>query len=212
MKTCNKCGIQKTLSEFYARKPSGYRSACKECYLEKGRNDYTDNIDKNRARSAKYRAEHRNERNAAFRKYYAANRERVILRTALYKSENPHVAKASKAKRRAIEASLPNDVTSSDIQRIFERYDGLCAISGKKAEHLDHFIPLATGIGGNTIGNLIPLSAELNLSKQARNPFEWAQDLDEASAEQFSEVVAYLADLNGFTVEEYEAHVYNCFD
>jgi len=31
-KVCTKCGIEKPLSGFHPRKPSGHHSACKDCY------------------------------------------------------------------------------------------------------------------------------------------------------------------------------------
>lgn len=229
MRTCIKCEYNGPLSDFTRNLKAKDKvgNVCKECTRAKSRKRYARDgekmreanrvsyhkyHDKNLARGAQYRSENSDKRRIAHKAYYEENRKKVLTRIAQYKAENPHIAKTSKAKRRAIESSLPNEITSDDVRDIFDRFDGLCAISGEQAEHLDHFIPLATGVGGNVVGNLVPLSAKLNLSKQAKNPFIWAESFTEEEQVSFSEVVAYLADLNDLSIEEYEAHVYNCFD
>src|SRR5690606_5885857 len=102
--------------------------------------------------------------------------------------------------------------TLEEYYELMERFGGRCALTGSEDVHLDHFIPVHTGLGVTAVRNLIPLDARLNTSKGGQNPFEWINGQDSDIQTKFSEIVNYLAKLNGFTRDEYEAHVYNCFD
>lgn len=78
---------------------------------------------------------------------------------------------------------------------------------------MDHFIPLFSGHGGTTKENMIPMCSECNMSKGAKNPFEWAKTLTQKDRERFDSLVEYLTELNGIAaVEDYEAHVHHCFN
>jgi 5-methylcytosine-specific restriction endonuclease McrA len=72
-KTCRKCGIPKSCSEFNknARYKDGYDTLCKVCNRTRGQS------------------------------YYAANRDHVIARTSAYQKANPDVARKAHAKYRA---------------------------------------------------------------------------------------------------------------
>lgn len=63
IKTCSKCGIAKTLDEFYKNKKGKYgkRSQCKECCDEKNRRYYQKYPERLKEKSRKYRETHVNE-------------------------------------------------------------------------------------------------------------------------------------------------------
>lgn len=61
--------------------------------------------------------------------------------------------------------------------------------------------------------NIVPMCGRCNMSKGARNPFIWAETLPQEDRERFDSLVEYLSVINGIaTVEDYEAHVNQCFN
>lgn len=131
-----------------------------------------------------------------------------------YCKENPEFMKFHLNKRRARKRNLPDDLTKKQIAEMMNLFDYSCAITGSKLNlHLDHVIPLAVGHGGTTYGNMIPLRADLNFSKNDSNIFEWFEanrQRFELSQERFDNLIAWLASANAMTVEEYRDHVYWC--
>lgn len=117
-------------------------------------------------------------------------------------------------RRKARMDALINDFTSDDRAELIERFGGKCALTGKEVElHVDHVIPIAVGHGGTTKANMLPIWQRINSSKSDRNIFEWyAENGDrfDVCPERFEAAIAYLADLNGMTVEEYRDYVYDC--
>ncbi|SDM71810.1 hypothetical protein SAMN04488137_1601 [Fictibacillus solisalsi] len=163
-----------------------------------------------------YRERHKEKHLTYQRAYYKGNKEIFLESNKKYMKVNREVVRARTLRRRARKKSLPDDLTAQQYKFILERFDYKCALSGQKLEvlDLDHFIPLATGWGGTTLGNMIPLSPSLNSSKQDRNPFEWIKrkDIQEVvSLEKFQEVVEYLAEINDMTPDEYKEYVDDCF-
>lgn len=121
------------------------------------------------------------------------------------------------SRRRTIRKdSLINDFTDLQRDELIKRFDGKCALTGKDVPiHLDHVIPLAVGHGGTTKANMLPIWRRINSSKGARNIFEWYEDSGQrfdVCPQRFKEVIAYLSDLNGMTVDEYREYVYKCHD
>lgn len=89
--------------------------------------------------------------------------------------------KAAKQARRAKEAGCEGIHSKQDIVLIFERQSGKCAacrspltIKGKLTYHVDHIKPLALG-GTNWPHNLQLLCPGCNLTKGAKDPFDWAR-------------------------------------
>jgi len=63
--------------------------------------------------------------------------------------------------------------------------------------------------------NMLPLRADLNLSKSTRCIFDWfydAKDHFKLSQTKFDELIEYLAHINGMTANEYEDYVRGCHD
>jgi hypothetical protein len=118
-------------------------------------------------------------------------------------SENPNKTADYNFRRRSAEHALPyeNDTTLFNV----------CAITGSYKFSIDHFIALNTGHGGSYFENYMPLSRELNSSKNNKNPFKWVsfRNIDRRS---FNLEVARLSMLNRLTPDEYRQFVYWCYD
>lgn len=198
MRQCGKCRQIKHMSEFHKdrRRASGVRSSCKDCINTENKRKVRDpNFD-----HLTPKREYRRRNAEALREMRRAYKQRIKKEHAL-----------SEAQRRARKKTLPDNFTALDLQEVLYVFDGKCAITGDAYEHMDHFIPISSGFGGTVIGNMIPLSAEMNLSKGKQNPIEWAKTLDESKQERFKVVLAYLADENRMTVDEYIEYVQSCF-
>ncbi|MFE7816725.1 hypothetical protein ACFU1R_00850 [Priestia megaterium] len=148
------------------------------------------------------------------KQYRQENAELVKARKSKYYKENPHVKVVNGQRRRARLKKLPYNLTTEQTLNILKHFNG-CAISNLDEDtHLDHFICLATGYGGTTIGNMLPIAASLNISKNYYNPFEWVQRKDviaKLDCKKWKAALKYLAELNGMTVKEYREYVNYCY-
>lgn len=178
------------------------------------------------------------------KRYYISNRDLIREKQRKYHSENPHIArergqrwrKANPGKGReqarkwrianrersqmtthrrlARKKNLPNVISPEDTAEILNTFKG-CALTGESDFHFDHVIPLATGHGGTTKGNMIPLRSDLNVSKSNNNIFEWFEanrQRFELSREKFNQLIEYLAAANAVSVEDYKDYVYWCHE
>lgn len=238
MKTCSRCKLEKTLDEFYRNKKAkdGLMYNCRDCSTEIKNRWRAENPEKTKEQNARTRGRHREKRAETQRAYYQKNKdyykqksveyrakypEKFIGRiqnqkidpeyAKEYRAKNKDLIKFHRKKRKALIRGSIVNFSKVDYDSVLERFDHKCAISGSSDIHMDHFIPISTGYGDTTIGNMIPLDATLNLSKSASNPFEWIKTRNDIDPKRFEDVVFYLAEINGFTPEEFEAHVYNCF-
>jgi hypothetical protein len=116
-------------------------------------------------------------------------------------------------RRRARKKLLPDYFTVTQKREIL-KYFGGCVLTGDSTEiHWDHVIPISIGHVGTTYGNMVPLRADLNLSKNDSNIFEWFEanrQRFELSQEHFDNLIYWLASANAMTVEEYRDYVYWC--
>lgn len=118
-------------------------------------------------------------------------------------------------RRIARQKNLPNTLTTVGANEILTKFKNKCAITGDGNYHMDHVIPISAGHGGTVYGNMIPLRADLNISKSDRNIFDWFADNRERfglEQRKFDELIEYLADINGMTTQEYEEYVRRCHD
>lgn len=114
---------------------------------------------------------------------------------------------------RARKTKLPDTLTEFQVSEILDRFSNKCSVCESEYQHLDHFIPVSSGYGGTTLENIVPMCGRCNMSKGAKNPFEWAETLPTEDRERFDSLVEYLSVINGIaTVEDYEAHVNQCFN
>lgn len=196
---CADCKEVKDKDQFYkdSKRASGVGNYCKPCTSVR-----------TEIRLAKRGDEIRDNR----RKWAEDNREKLRESDRLYREANRDKKIVTEARRRARKKLLPDTLTHEETNEILAFFNGNCALCDKPSEALDHFIPLDTECGGTTKENIIPLCRDMNSSKRARNPFEWAEDrLDDDGKERFIKVIEYLSDLNGLSVEQYREFVFSCF-
>jgi hypothetical protein len=145
---------------------------------------------------------------------YELNRQYEVERVLKHQRDNPEKNKLRQHRRRARKKSLPSDFTDEQRTKTIEYFGG-CALTGASEIHWDHVIPLASGHGGTTFGNMIPLRSDLNNSKNDANLFEWFcvnKERYNLSQERFNDLIIWLAQVNGMTVEKYREYVYKCFN
>lgn len=168
MKTCSRCGEEKSLDLFHKRsaRKSGYASHCKTC-------------DSNRTKQ--WREENPETASARFIRWKAANPERAIERVKVWKLENPSATKEAhrrKAHRRRLQINATKEFYTE--RQVLDTYGYSCYLcneainflaprsAGKKGWerglHIDHVIPLSKG-GSDTLENVRPTHGKCNLKK-----------------------------------------------
>lgn len=238
---CTKCRKKLPSNDFYNTRKGffGKHNMCKECskskrhehyknnkekVLEKSRQYYQENREFYREWSQEYYKRNKDTFSENGKKWYENNKERVKENVRRwyecnreYKAQvvrqwvkaNPDRKRLSGQLRRARKLLLPDTLTYEQTLLLGDT----CVLTGADLTHLDHVIPVSIGHGGTTYENMIPLSAELNLSKNASNVFEWAHFNYERlgfTLERFYEVMTEVADRNDMTLEEYRDYVYWC--
>jgi len=243
-KECTWCEVIKTVNRFSKHKSKfgGLSSCCKECerkYYQENKEWYAEHIRKynqeNKERIAEYKRKYRQENKESIaenarkyrqenkeriteyrRKYRQENKEGLAERMRKYKQENKEGDQINCARRRARKRQLPDDLTLEQRNATLEHFGNSCALTGyTEGIHLDHVIPVSVGHGGTIEQNMIPLRADLNISKSARCIFDWFYDVKDhfkLPQTKFDELIKYLADINGMTADEYEDYVRWCHD
>lgn len=228
MKQCSKCNELIALENYRAgRGAGGRKSICIDCekkwhkeyrttqkkvvskrkkvayrkkravYIEKARMVYLLNPTKIKERS---------------RKYYANNSDKFKENNKIWRKNNPNKVNVYRLNHEAKKRELPNTLTEKEYQSILNYFSNQCSLSGEKENlHKDHFVCLDTGHCGTYIGNIIPLNANLNMSKNSINPFKWIKRYPEYQ-KRFDKVVRYLAKQNNLTTQEFKDFVYWCYE
>jgi hypothetical protein len=192
------------LSKYYKRRNEEKR----EVRRSQNREYYRMNKDRIIEKSKKYYKENEKEVKAYVKDWYDRNRAEISKRKKKYNEENPHIRKSIRQRYKARRYSLPQNLTTNQTKQLLSIG---CILTGEKNDlHLDHFIPLSWGHGGTTFENMIPLSAELNISKNNRNPFEWIKTRNDIDISRWNAAIEHLARLNGMTAKEFEEYVYWC--
>jgi hypothetical protein len=211
-KRCSKCEEIKLLDSFALSKKglggrrheccvckAAYRKITREQDAETSRKWREENKEHKLNSDREWRDKNREKRAEADRKWYQSNPDKVVLK---------------EQRRRARKAMLPDDFTVKQMFETMSIFGNGCALTNQEDEiQWDHVIPLATGHGGTTFGNMIPLCAGLNKSKSDANIFEWFESnkkRKKLSRKRFDRLIKWLAEVNGMTVEEYRAYVYEC--
>lgn len=181
-KICSKCTQRLPLSEFHkdTGKISGIHPRCKECVKISSKSYYSLNQDRLIQKARNYYAENTavaRQKQQARRKdmpghYLALSRKYEKGRVKKY---NPAVARAAKAKRRALERAAQGSYSSLEWERKLAQYAGRCHWCTKEiagTPHADHLIPLSKG-GNNDIGNIVPSCSTCNWQKGPKLPHEF---------------------------------------
>jgi hypothetical protein len=160
-KVCNRCSIEKDLSQFYTSfRKNGkvyYKSACKVCILGDRK---------------KYQCENRAQIGYRKKQFYNENKSHVKAQQKVWRDKNLLSRIVRNAKRRSVQSRSTIPLTSQQEQQIKDFYwlaKDLTAVSGE-TYHVDHIVPLQ---GKNVCGlhvpwNLQVLPADINLSKGNR--------------------------------------------
>lgn len=165
----------------------------KDRLLEQQRNKYRASSEAKKASSNRWRLANPDRKREANRAHYLANKERYRKRGAewaennqermreaakKWRQENAERVRASKRNRKALLRKAEGLHTEEDIQRLMVLQRSKCAHcsrSIKKERHVDHVIPIARG-GSNWPDNLQLLCPHCNMSKGAKDPYEWKQE------------------------------------
>ena len=187
-KVCNKCGIEKPLSEYRliyykTRGKSYYSGACKECqkvdrkiYNEKNREEI---LEKGRKRAIIYRKTHGEEIKERNKKYRIKNKEKITkrqnewckrksrtdsvynLKVRIRQSIKRSLNKKGFEKNRSCEKILGCDYETfvNHLLNIYKENYGVDYDSNIKI-HIDHIVPLKTA---KTVDDIIRLNHYTNL-------------------------------------------------
>jgi len=127
-------------------------------------------LQEKRAYFRKYRAANREKIAANQRNYYWNNRETELERNKAWKKENPGRVRAGNRARRWKEDNSYSLWSKEDKQLVKQLYnfrDILNKVHQKVMFEIDHIIPLAAG-GEHAVGNLALATANYNSWKGAR--------------------------------------------
>lgn len=212
-KKCNVCGEMKTLSEYTPSKElyDGKMNRCKPCNAKRVGEYAKANPEIRRKSEIKWREANPDKVKAMSKKSRQRNAEGYKRRLKEFHARNPEAKKIYHANRRARLLALPNNFTTEWAEVLLELYGG-CIVTGKTEDlHWDHFIPIKTGHGGTTFGNMIPLHSAVNMRKSAGNPIDFLMSEGFTDTQLYG-VLYTLAKFNQMTVAEYIEYVYGCFD
>jgi 5-methylcytosine-specific restriction endonuclease McrA len=198
-KKCTKCGKPKLLSEFNKRKEinDGHSSWCKKCTRKKDQKWRAANPEKVKENNQSwYQANLEKAKEDARRRYWAnpekakemsrnwkqANPEKIKEKDQKWRQVNSEKHAATQRNRKARKKNVGGTHTDADVKKIFSQQGGQCNACGKKLirynkkqYHVDHIVPLFKG-GSNGPENLQLLCPRCNLSKNKKDPIEWARE------------------------------------
>ena len=132
----------------------------------------------------------------------------------LNRSRKKKKKQRAKRNRNEMKKILKNDLTEEQWKKVLNEFGGTCAFSGHgDVITKEHFIPVNTGHGELTTGNIVPMESLLNSDKSSQNPFEWIKKQNQEIRRRFfKEIVPYLAKENKMSPKEYEFYVKWCFE
>lgn len=160
------------------------------------RQSYKRNFEKISLKAKENYPKVKEERKKYLSEYYKKNREKILQKASEYFNENKEKvykykkkwvkteigilnAKKGKANRRKREDTYIN---RKELQEVIKKqpkcYWCNCKIDYKnsKSFHFDHYVPLAKG-GSNTVDNLVVSCPKCNMSKKAKDPYEFAKSI-----------------------------------
>ena len=133
------------------------------------------NPGKGKINSAAWREANQEKAKAQSAAWYKANPEKIKANSAAWRKANPKRVGVNNARRRAIKRGATTvPFTAEQLAQHLNNLGNVCVYCGAPWRHADHFVPLSKG-GEHSLKNLVPACEPCNLSKNARDPFEWAK-------------------------------------
>jgi 5-methylcytosine-specific restriction endonuclease McrA len=188
-KTCVRCNQSLPRSAFFSarNRPDGLYPYCRKCNSEwlqerkvKDPAAYEAHRARKRAYDAEYNQRHKAKKADQVKRRYAAKSDEIKAQVKQWQEENKDRVRAykrtNKYRRRA---AMESGVSTSALLAWETAQPKVCYWCGKrcaKKYHIDHYEPLARG-GAHEISNLVIACPACNLSKQARDPFEFARQV-----------------------------------
>ena len=182
VKTCSKCGIEKSFENFQKNKArlDGVETYCRECNNARLREKYSKNPKKKIVKTRAYHIAHPEWSKEYQQKWHVENRdrryakvkERLILEPEFRKYRR-EISLISSQKRRAQKTQTEvKKVTKEDYKKILAEFNNQCWICEVELTQVfwDHVQPLAKG-GAHTLSNLRPSCNPCNSRKNATWPF-----------------------------------------
>ena len=182
MKTCNKCGVEKSLNEYgpSARSRGGKCQLCRACkalyagvYRRANKKKVAAatkvwlevNREKAYATNKAYREKNSEKIRLMQKTFRARNPEKVRASQKAWKAANPEKHREFQDRHRARKLNQLGNMPSDGYKVIYKLFGRAC-LKCKTTENMtiDHVIPLAMG-GLHDINNLQPLCRSCNSSK-----------------------------------------------
>jgi hypothetical protein len=209
-KECRKCKELKLLDEFYPAKDclAMRRASCKDCELSINRKYHKDDRRRSADRKKKWKDANRSKSLETLRTWYANNKDEINAR----RRERGHPGNARRKERLD---RLLNTWTIAERESALEYFGG-CAFTGSIENiQFDHVIPISTGHAGTVVWNMLPMTAELNLSKSTKHVVVWFHENKERlnlDDSRFNRALEYLADAGGFELDDFLEYNDWCHD
>jgi len=175
MKTCTKCGLNKSVDEF-GKKRDGLRGECKDCrhlyyvansesHRAKSKKRYQENIEAAREYRRIYHEKNKEHLAQYHLEWRTTNKESVAAQQARWAKNNPLKANERKRRREARKRDQLGNMPKNGYQVILDLFGSCCLACGTSENiAIDHIVPLAKG-GLHDISNLQPLCQSCNSKK-----------------------------------------------
>lgn len=184
MKSCSKCGEERSLDQFHNRTLSidGKTASCKNCTNSRIRANYAKDPETKKAKTRAYHLEHSEWSKVALANWHQKNKQKRLEKVKHRIATEPEFAQYRRQlvaeherNRRALKANTQvNKITIEDYSQIFTEYSHKCWICESTLDERtvvwDHVRPLARG-GTHTVDNLRPACNPCNIRKNALYPF-----------------------------------------
>lgn len=164
--------IEHGLTHYFTGKP------CKYGHVERRQACNWDCVECVRIRNKNWREENKDQVLELDRMWFKNNRERKLGHCKKWRDENPDKVRQYSLNAHARKKGADGFYTNHDVNKIREKQKNKCAEPTCKKDlsngyHVDHIMPLALG-GSNWPSNLQCLCPSCNMSKGAKDPYDWA--------------------------------------
>lgn len=173
---CVQCQIDKMQTDEAQKRKKEYRNRDSGKLVIKQYNNkyYYENYEYNLERVKEHARKNPEQR----KEWKKKNPEKVKMWLDKWRKENRHICRIHEEKRRARLSGNGGEHTHEQAMFVLNAQKNKCANCKCKLtennRHKDHIFPLSLG-GSNNIGNIQWLCKKCNLTKHAKDPFEWAK-------------------------------------